>query len=60
MDNKKRKNSEQGMDVMGEQANESYAEHLARVMPDADNSKALLQAHYKALHDANPDNTGTH
>jgi hypothetical protein len=33
-----------------EQEKENYAEHLARVIPDADHSKALLKAHYKALH----------
>jgi hypothetical protein len=55
VDDKKRKNPEHEMDVTDKQANESYAEHLARVMPDADNSKALLQAHYKALHHADPD-----
>ncbi len=34
------------------QAKQSYADHLARVIEDADadHSKALLQAHYKALH----------
>ncbi|MCB1688549.1 MAG: hypothetical protein KDI33_08690 [Halioglobus sp.] len=35
-----------------EQEREDYAEHLARVLPDADHSRALLQAHYKALHTA--------
>jgi len=35
---------------MGRQASESYAEHLARVTQDADLSKALLQARYRALH----------
>lgn len=34
----------------GRQAGESYAEHLARVTQDADRSKALLQARYRALH----------
>lgn len=60
MDDKKRKNPEHERDATDKQANESYAEHLARVMPDADNSKALLQAHYKALHHADPDYTDTH
>ncbi len=31
---------------------EAYAEHLARVTPDADCSRALLQANYRALHTA--------
>ena len=35
---------------MDRQASEGYAQHLARVMQDADQSKALLQAHYRALH----------
>jgi hypothetical protein len=35
---------------MGCQASEGYAQHLARLTPDADRSKDLLQAHYKALH----------
>jgi hypothetical protein len=39
---------------------EDYAEHLARVTPDADRNKALLQARYKALHDAEPDNADSH
>ena len=34
------------------QEKENYAEHLARVIPDADHSKALLQAQYKTLHTA--------
>ena len=38
----------------GEQEKENYAEHLARVIPDADHSKALLQAHYKALQSPQP------
>ena len=36
------------------QEKENYAEHLARVIPDADHSKALLQAHYKTLHTDQP------
>lgn len=39
---------------MGRQVGEGYAEHLARVRLDADYSKALLQAQYRALHE------GTH
>ena len=41
----------------GQQEKENYAEHLARVIADADHSKALLQAHYKALHSAPADST---
>lgn len=37
---------------VGRQTGEGYAEHLARVTQDADHSKALLQAHYRALHAA--------
>ncbi len=40
----------QWMAEMGRQASEGYAQHLARLTPDAGYSKALLQAHYKALH----------
>lgn len=40
----------QWMAEMGRQTSEGYAQHLARLTPDADHSKALLQAHYKALH----------
>jgi hypothetical protein len=42
-------------DSQDEPPTENYAEHLARVMPDADSSKALLKARYKALHDAEDD-----
>jgi hypothetical protein len=49
-----------GMAVQGNQAKENYAEHLARVTPDADHNKALLQAHYKALHNIDPDYTDHH
>jgi hypothetical protein len=44
-------------DSQDDPATENYAEHLARVMPDADSSKALLKARYKALHDAEHDDT---
>jgi hypothetical protein len=47
----------QWMAEMGRLTSESYAEHLARVTQDADHSKALLQARYRALHaiaDAQP------
>lgn len=37
-------------DSQADPATENYAEHLARVTPDADSSKALLKARYKALH----------
>lgn len=40
----------QRMAGMRRQASEGYEQHLARLTPDADHSKALLQAHYKALH----------
>ncbi len=39
---------------------EDYAEHLARVTPDADRNKALLQARYRALHDEDPDHPDSH
>ena len=42
-------------DSQGEPSTESYAEHLARVTPNADSSKALLKARYKARHDAEQD-----
>ena len=45
------------MDVIGKHMHESYAEHLARVQQDVDRSKSMLQAHYKALHAADPNNT---
>jgi hypothetical protein len=38
----------------GLQDKENFAEHLARVIADADHSKAFLQAQYKALHSAPP------
>jgi hypothetical protein len=38
---------------------ENYAEHLARVTPDANSSKALLQARFKELHDIEHDDTNT-
>lgn len=38
---------------------EDFAGHLARVTSDADRNKALLQARYKALHDAYPEHPGT-
>lgn len=37
---------------------EDYAEHLAKVTPDADRNKAALQARYRALHQ-DPDNPDT-
>lgn len=50
----------EGQELHGDQEREDYAEHLARVTPDADQNKALLQARYKALHDADPENPDTH
>lgn len=38
------------MPAMGRRDGESYAEHLSRVTQDADDARALLQAHYRALH----------
>ena len=40
------------MALMGKHVSENYAAHLARVTQDADHSKALLHAHYKARHHA--------
>jgi len=37
-------------DSQGEPTTENFAEHLTRVTPNADSSKALLKARYKALH----------
>jgi hypothetical protein len=47
-------------DTRDEPATENYAEHLARVTPDPECSKALLKARYKALHDAEHSGTDTH
>lgn len=44
----------------GKHAREDYAGHLARVTPDADRNKALLQARYRALHDVDPDHPDSH
>jgi len=46
---------EEDTDSRGEPSTENYAEHLARVTPNADSSKALLKARYKARHDAEQD-----
>ncbi len=51
-------------DSQGEPTTENFAEHLTRVTPNADSSKALLKARYKALHDVehdtDHDNTDSH
>jgi hypothetical protein len=44
----------------GEAEREHYAEHLAKVTPDADHNKALLQARYRALHGAEQDSPEQH
>lgn len=38
------------MPALGRHDGETYAEHLSRVTQDADYARALLQAHYRALH----------
>jgi len=49
----------QWMELTGRPLHGNYAEHLARARADADRNKALLQAHYRALHDAEPSHSGT-
>jgi len=57
MDHKKNDNAVQGppapgagREQSGNPAREDFAGHLARVTPDAEGNKALLQARYRALH----------